>query len=69
MKRLESIVDMTREDFFRSAHSCTLGHSKKAAHGNSKANKADEANANNNIVQGLDSKETVWLEFGLKKMA
>ena len=28
MKRLESIVDMSREDFFRYAHSCLLGHKK-----------------------------------------
>ena len=58
MKRIETIVDMTREDFFRNAHSCLLGH-KKAAHGNSKANK-DEAT--NNIVQ------LAQVDDGVRKM-
>ena len=31
MKRLETIVDMTREDFLRTAHCCLLGHKKAKA--------------------------------------
>merc|ERR1719323_1854871 len=63
MKRLESIVDMTREDFFRTAHSCLLGHKKAMHHhGNSKAGKDEVAN---NIVQLTQVDDAVRKMLGI----